>query len=194
MHKLIFVIGKVGSGKDTLVNLFKSEYGFESFFYADNLKSVLLYAGWDDKKNLRGRKLLQDVGYAFRKYDENFWVDWLFEDIDMHIQSFEMVNWDNNGSLPNNEARIIIGDVRHPNEITRMKDLFTKKYGWNKSVTIKIKGPNRDLDREMDQETLSDISEISMDNYMSDYIIHNDKDIEYLGSFVKNIFEAEFSN
>jgi hypothetical protein len=75
-----------------------------------------------------------------------------------------------------------------------MKDLFTKKYGWNKSVTIKIKGPNRDLDREMDQETLSDISEISMDNYMSDYIIHNDKDIEYLGSFVKNIFEAEFSN
>ena len=194
MHKLIFVIGKVGSGKDTLVNLFKSEYGFESFFYADNLKSVLLYAGWDDKKNLRGRKLLQDVGYAFRKYDENFWVDWLFEDIDMHIQSFEMVNWDNNGSLPNNEARIIIGDVRHPNEITRMKELFTKKYGYNKSVTIKIKGPNRDSNREMDQETLSDISEISMDNYMSDYIIYNDKDIEYLGSFVKNIFEAEFSN
>lgn len=194
MHKLIFVIGKVGSGKDTLVSLFKSKYGFESFFYADNLKSILLYAGWDGKKNLRGRKLLQDVGYAFRKYDENFWVDWLFEDIDMYIQSFEMVNWDNNGSLPNNEARIIIGDVRHPNEITRMKELFTKKYGYNKSVTIKIKGPNRDSNREMDQETLSDISEISMDNYMSDYIIYNDKDIEYLGGFVKNIFEAEFSN
>lgn len=187
MHKLIFVIGKVGSGKDTLVNLFKSEYGFESFFYADNLKSVLLYAGWDDKKNLRGRKLLQDVGYAFRKYDENFWVDWTFEDICMYIDSYV-------GDLPNNEARIIIGDVRHPNEISRLLELFTKKYGWTKPVTVKIKGPNRDSNREMDQETLSDISEISMDNYMSDYIIYNDKDIEYLGGFVKNIFEAEFSN
>ena len=41
MHKLIFILGKVGAGKDTLVNIFKSEYQFEPFFYADNLKAVL---------------------------------------------------------------------------------------------------------------------------------------------------------
>jgi hypothetical protein len=190
MHKLVFILGKVGAGKDTLVNIFKSEYQFEPFFYADNLKAVLMYAGWDNEKNLRGRKLLQDVGYAFRKYDENFWVDWVFEDIESYIESYE------EGKLPNNEARIIIGDVRHPNEISRLLELFNKKYGWNKSVTIKIKGPNRDGNREMDQETLADVSETSMDNYQPDYLIINDlaTDIEELRSFARAIFEAEFSN
>jgi hypothetical protein len=189
MHKLIFVLGKVGSGKDTLVNSFKHLYGFEPFFYADNLKAVLTYAGWNNKKDLRGRKLLQDVGFAFRKYDKNFWIDWTFNDICMYIDSY-------NGNLPNKEARIIIGDVRHPNEITRMKELFTKKYGCNKSITVKIKGPNRDLNREMDQETLLDISEISMDGYITDYIVNNDENtsISDLDLFTKIIFETEFGH
>jgi len=190
MHKLIFVTGKVGSGKDTLVKIFKDLYGFEPFFYGDNLKTVLLYAGWNGKKDLKGRKLLQQVGRAFRNYDEDFWVNWLFDDICMYIDSY--IDY-----FSNNDIRIIIGDVRHINEITRMKKIFTEKYGPTKFITIKMIGPNRDPNREMDKETTEDISETEMDQYKDiDYTIINNEtvNIKDLHSMAKIIYEKEFQD
>lgn len=192
LYNVVFILGKVGSGKDTLAKILKTDYDFEIFHYGDRLKSVLEFAGWDGKKDLKGRKLLQNIGLAFRNYDINHWVDWMFEDIVDYIE-YQIV--DQRRKVIN----LCIADVRHPNEISRFKELMEKEAGENskltvKYVTIRVTGPNRDDNREMDQDTLKDISETAMDNYRVDYLVMNVAEIANLKMLIDDIVKEEFGD
>jgi hypothetical protein len=71
--KYIGLIGLAGSGKDTAAEaLEKTHYRYA---FARGLKSIARLFGWDGQKDERGRALLQDLGMAGRKYDQDIWVN-----------------------------------------------------------------------------------------------------------------------
>jgi len=78
--KSIGLIGLAGSGKDTaargLVKL-----GYRRLAFADELKSLAFYFGWDGEKDEDGRKLLQELGMAARRYNARFWIQCLNKQI-----------------------------------------------------------------------------------------------------------------
>lgn len=159
MNKInfVFITGKVGSGKDTIIDRLVSKWKFKSFFYATRLKETVIYGGWNSDKDIKGRRLIQQVGLAFRNYNENNWVNFVISDIKKYI----------NGHKNDNVINIVIGDARHPNEITvidKFIDSFYPEYHIG-ATAIRVIGPNRDIKREMDNTTTNDISEIGLDNF-----------------------------
>jgi broad-specificity NMP kinase len=65
---IIFLSGKMGTGKDTLANILQNKHGFKVYTFQTSLK---IYSDKLDgmvKKDEKGRRLLQDVWYALRRY------------------------------------------------------------------------------------------------------------------------------
>jgi hypothetical protein len=71
----IGLIGLAGSGKDTVADIICASMPYNRLSFALALKKTCEELGWDGKKDLRGRKLLQDVGMAFREYSVDTWVN-----------------------------------------------------------------------------------------------------------------------
>jgi hypothetical protein len=69
----IGLIGLAGSGKDTAA-MALTALGWRRAAFADRLKSLAFTIGWDGHKDERGRRLLQDLGMAARKYNADFWI------------------------------------------------------------------------------------------------------------------------
>jgi dephospho-CoA kinase len=164
-YNVIYISGKVGSGKDTVADYIKENYDFNAFSYATELKETLLSAGWDGKKDLRGRKLLQAVGKALREYDIDNWIKALI----LNNINFEADVW------INKKPNIMLTDCRHTNEIERFVPLMSEYRPLSKcikSITIRVVSKNS-RGRAMDAETTKDISETSLDNYKFDYVIEN---------------------
>jgi hypothetical protein len=70
----IGLIGLAGSGKDTAAEaLYK--LGYKRVSFAQKLKYLAGYFGWDGFKDARGRALLQDLGMAARRYNPNHWIE-----------------------------------------------------------------------------------------------------------------------
>jgi len=185
--KILFLLGKLGSGKDTAADYICDNYNFEKYRYADFLKDILNFSGWDNNKDIKGRRLLQEVGSAFRNWDEDFFVKYLANQIITYIKKFN-----DSSDLPN----IIIGDTRHINEIEKMKEILNKELlDYNiEYITLRIQGSNFNNIREINSEIVSDISETNLDDYETDYTIFNCKftkleDLyERLDEFVSIIF------
>lgn len=104
--KHIGLIGLAGSGKDTAAEALK-KLGYWRCAFADRLKELALYFGWDGQKDERGRALLQDLGMAARRYNPNFWIE--------HLTN--LPKWKN--------INIVYTDVRFGNEA----DFITKNGG-----------------------------------------------------------------
>jgi hypothetical protein len=73
MKRHIGLIGFAGSGKDTAARALL-ERGWQRVGFADAIKTKAYFLGWDGLKDERGRRLLQDLGMAMRRFDENFWI------------------------------------------------------------------------------------------------------------------------
>jgi hypothetical protein len=76
MNDLVHIglVGLAGSGKDTAASILCSKLNYKIVSFAEELKRTCLFLGWDGNKDIKGRKLLQDVGMAFREYSEDTWV------------------------------------------------------------------------------------------------------------------------
>lgn len=106
---LLGLCGAKRSGKDTVASILVEEHGFKRLAFADairdalyaldpivieelNVTEVYSYrltelvdsAGWEDAKKVpEVRRLLQHMGFeAIRQFDDNFWVDVVFKQID----------------------------------------------------------------------------------------------------------------
>jgi len=78
--KHIGLMGLAGSGKDTAAKAFM-KLGYRRLAFADELKSLAFYFGWDGEKDEDGRALLQELGMAARRYNARFWIQYLNKQI-----------------------------------------------------------------------------------------------------------------
>lgn len=139
---IIGLVGKAGSGKDTVASYLISIYGFRKLSFASNLKdAVAVIFGWDRSKlegiskedrewretpdpywskvlgyDITPRYALRYIGTdMFRVFNPNIWLDSCFKDIDL-------------------EQNYVITDCRFPNEADRIKSMG--------GILIKIKRNN----------------------------------------------------
>jgi len=158
----ILISGKAGSGKTTFSNII-GEY-IESFDnslsviyapYALWLKSVAKSMGWDGVKDIRGRRLLQDIGKVGRDYDPDTWVK----------QMFNYLVCDKLMALPNSTHILLVDDFRFPNEYTALDSELARNSHITsyKIETIRIETVN--IKPILDSSCINDVSETSLDNW-----------------------------
>lgn len=149
---------KARSGKDLMGAYLVSNYGFQRLSFADALysecASMKVYVGdelaYDGMKEKDGL-LLQWWGTNVRRHQNpDYWVQRLTAKV----------------ALMEDDARIVITDMRFSNEAAAIKSLG--------GTTIKIHRPNRpDIGRDPNHP-----SEIDLDHYFFDRTIENDGTID----------------
>lgn len=164
---IIGVIGKKGSGKDTVCDYLESKYKVKKYSFAKALKEFCMkefrlsydevYDQKDKEKpllklnNHTPRVCLQDIGVIFRKFNPNFWVDKVITQINKDSEIFNS-----------------IADVRFPNEA----DIC--------DLTIRISRPGYNGD---DHE-----SENALNNHKTDFVIINDGSLQDLHDKIEDIY------
>ena len=178
----ILISGKSGSGKDTLANFMKQELEAEGkrvliIHFADPVKWIAAaYFNWNGQKDQVGRSLLQFLGTdCVRKYDENFWADFVGRFIRVMREA-------------DNFDYAIVPDARFVNEIDRVCLL---NYG---AKLIRIDRYNPDgsawSNPLLTEEQRQHASETSLDNYRYfDYRIRNDSSEDNLKAKVPELLD-----
>ena len=156
-NTIILISGKASVGKTTVGDfldefLSKVPLNVTSIGFADDLKRVAKGDfNWDGRKNLKGRRLLQQIGFIGREYDKNIWVEKLLGDLDSASIFFPDIT--------------IIDDWRFLNEAEYFEEGLYDLFKIN--VVSEIRGGLRGGLGE-------DISETELDNYTDyDYIVKN---------------------
>lgn len=148
----IGLVGKAGTGKDTVAAYLMAVYGFKKFAFADKLKEIdaELFGPTEGKD----RKRLQEFGQFCRKINPNVWI----EQLDKKLRGY-------NGNA-------VITDIRQWNELRYCQD--------NGFVIVKIVADTKVRLKRMqergDQFTLIDLmheTEMQMDEFPYDYWIDN---------------------
>ena len=157
--KVITISAKAKSGKDFCANLIKQKLESRGnkvliTHYADLLKYICkTFFGWDGKKNMEGRTLLQYVGTdVIRQKNPDYWVNFLIEIFNL---------------FPDEWDYVLIPDTRFPNENDLMKEYFDV-------TTVRVTRPN--YDNGLTEEQQKHESEIALDDYNFDYRITNNSD------------------
>ena len=142
-------IGLAGAGKDTAA-LALIAHGWRRVAFADKLKSLAFYFGWDGCKDEKGRKLLQDLGMAARAYNCDFWINQAF--LNVHKMRVALIP-------------CVYTDVRFQNEA----DYVRGRGG----IIIRIKKPKQ-------ISSDSHESELNQYDIVADYDVVNEGTIEDL--------------
>lgn len=151
---LVLVSGKAGSGKDAFVaGLRDAGMEFKSMAFADALKDMALSYGWDGRKDERGRRLLQDLGMAWRRYDPKYWI--------RRVQS----------KVPLYPGSVVVSDCRFLNEIVDMQ-LFGECFFFH-VVTVRVERPG--YDNGLTGETAVHESETNLDGLSFDMTVFNEQ-------------------
>ena len=162
---IVLISGKARAGKDTFATFLKDElmsktlalsakgeskssHYFPTLAFADGVKTEARRFGWDGRKGIKGRTMLQTIGNSYRsEYFEDIWVDNLYYSFFKYFLS--LCRTSTVDFMTNTEDKktfwLIITDCRYPNELyilynplfSRMKD----KYGWDINLNlVKIEG------------------------------------------------------
>ena len=103
--KIIAIVGKKGSGKDTIGNIIKElDPEFQQYSFAMPIKKVITDVFGVPDSQLEDRDLMKDVGDAFKeKFDRNIWIDILFDTI-------------------KDKEKVVITDLRFKNEYDKCRE------------------------------------------------------------------------
>ena len=111
----IGLIGLAGSGKDTAAAIVCRKLNHKQLSFATKLKDVCMTLGWDGHKDTRGRKLLQNMGMAFREYNPNTWIDEVDKTLDRSLHHvFADVRFANEAEYIKNQLNGVIIRVVRP--------------------------------------------------------------------------------
>lgn len=184
-YNLICLSGKAGSGKDTVADYLYYNYDFPRYSFAHELKKLLIEAGWDKNKDIKGRRLLQQIGASFRNYNPYHWIDKLIK-----------CNYKFNTEIVMGKMykNICLVDCRHTNEIVdfaRRLEYHYPDFHLRKQLNVCIEGPNY-AQREMNSETENDISETALNDFKFDYVIKNDGTLEDMYAKIDKMMYVEF--
>lgn len=161
----IIAIGhKSRVGKDVAADYIKSRYGGSILKFSKPVYD-LMYSGQKrlNKPANKDPLALQKIATAYKEiYGDDVFVNEMRSEIEWKRKIFGA------------EHRLIIGDVRHKNEVKMLRE-----YG---AIFIRIDRKNRPIDRDP-----AHISEVDLDDFDYDYIIENNGGIM---DFQKNIDEV----
>lgn len=170
--KVVIINGSGGSGKDTIVELFRT-YVFNDYIVGnmstiDKVKSIARTMGWKDEKDEEGRQFLADLKKAWTDYNNG-----ANEEVLQNI-----INWEYDEQLLNKEVILFI-HCREPEAI-----------GW---FVDQLKNRNIDVctvivKRENIIEFFNEADK-SVDNYNYDITILNNNTLEELEKVCKDFSE-----
>jgi hypothetical protein len=167
---IIGLSGYAQSGKDSTAELLCLNYGYTRLAFADPMRQALITInpkldsitrvsdlvedyGWDvAKKNPEVRRLLQVLGTDFgrKMLGDDVWINIALSGI-------------------KSEDKIVVSDVRYPNEAEAIKKLGGTVWRINRHNHSAVNGHT---------------SEHAMDNYMFNYVIYNDGTLDDLSDEV----------
>ena len=167
---IIGLSGYAQSGKDSTAELLCLNYGYTRVAFADPMRQALLTInpqldsitrvsdlvddyGWNlAKQNPEVRRLLQVLGTDFgrKMLGDDVWINIALSGI-------------------KSEDRIVVSDVRYPNEAEAIKKLGGTVWRINRHNHTAVNGHT---------------SERAMDNYMFNYVIYNDGTLDELSDEV----------
>lgn len=164
--------GKSGAGKDVFANFLKQELEAHNkkviiMHYADPVKWILKdFYGWNGVKDEAGRTLLQSLGTdKVRAHQPNYWTGVVVG----FLAAIE----------PCGDFDVaIVPDARFENEVEITMDNLKPSY----CIRIERKNSNGTpwVNPLFTQEQLEHPSETSLDDYVFDYIVHNDEGLDTL--------------
>lgn len=181
--KIVGLIGKYNSGKDTAADMFV-DWGFTKIAFAEPLKRILhehfevppeeLW-GESHQRSERTRKMLQHLGTDFaREFDPNIWVNKLVRRIE-DIRSKNMTR-----------SGVVVSDVRFPNEAGALLGMGGKL----------IKIIRKDNELYTDEKIKKHYSETAIDTIPSSFIdveIFNDGTLAEFKQTVEQIIKTILS-
>lgn len=163
---VIGLSGKAEHGKTTAANLIRPEleklgYKTDIVPLAKRMKEQAKMLGWDEKKDEKGRRLLQEISWPIKHYfGEDIYAKWCLE----QAQKAKL-------------DILLIDDVRMLAEVNYFKQ--AQKEGLiDKFILARIYRPGHIS--KLTKEQLEDVSETQLDNYNFDCYIKNDKTKEEL--------------
>lgn len=159
----ICFIGKMRSGKSEAIEYLKTKYDIEVVDFGDSLKEVVdkIYPK-QAEYGIKNRALLQRVGQHMRKMDEDIWL----HSVDHKIKK-------------SNKKIVACASCRQQNEydyLNKMAFLFVK-VECKDSTRIKRAEDSGDYFK---LENFTHETELKIDDFMFDYRINNDGNIEDL--------------
>ena len=174
---IVLIAGKARSGKTTLANYLKEqlETKKEKVILSPYTKYLKQYiqeiTGKEITEQNKPRKLLQKLSSDLIKKElgkEDFFIKRQLEDLEIYSYFADV---------------IIISDVRFPEEIETVKELYN---------TISIGVIRKNYQSDLTNEEKNDITEIALDNYKDyDYLVENISNSSLKESAKKIIQEIE---
>lgn len=109
---IVGIVGKKGSGKDTVAEYLWFEYLFTRLAFADKLKEVAKDLFNITAKDAYGRYVFQQLGSKMREIKDTVWIDYVFNIIEQRCVQ----------DVPKNPPffNYVISDVRYFNEAERI--------------------------------------------------------------------------
>lgn len=142
-------------GKDTFAKYLNEIVPTLKYSSIDKVKEIAKLCGWNDGKSEKDRKFLSDLKLLTSNYSD---------------MAFNSVKKEVNNFLSDNLHKVLLIDIREPDEIERAKNEFNAK-------TILIENNNIDIIN-------SNMADSNVFDYAYDYIIENN---ETLDEFKENV-------
>ena len=159
--KHIYLVGKAGSGKDTIADYLINQYGYKQLRFAKGVYNYA-YKYFNMSPNEKDRKLLQGIGKCFRdEIDINYWLNMVGK------------------QLAESTQPCIVTDCRFLNEHVYLKERGAISIGIQVDINTRLNRLTK-RDGSTQLNTLSDVSETEMDIYFDDlkYYIDNNGDLK----------------
>ena len=175
---VIGLSGYAQSGKDEVAKILVEVYGYKRVAFADAIRDAIYTLnpimtganirvadyvdelGWDTaKKHPEVRRLLQVMGTEVGRqlFDDSVWIEKALGNVE-----------------PND--KIVVTDVRFPNEAKEIKWLFGEVWRINRPAVVSVN---------------EHISESALDNWQFDRILNNDGDLSHLEYIVHEVMRGK---
>ena len=178
----IALFGKMRSGKDTVGRILIEDYNFSGAALGNAIGNIIEMYFPKALERGKPRKHYQFIGQAFRQLDEDVWVNYLLDnlDIETYIYNCRLLRMS-----PNN---LVITDGRQPNEAKRLKEkgFIIVKVTTRDDIRLERIKKAGDVFSEQD---LNHETELSVDLINPDFEICNNGTLDDLKERVKTLLE-----
>ena len=168
--KVVLINGAGGSGKDTLVELFRTyvfnDYTVGNISTIDKIKSIAQTMGWKGEKDEKGRQFLADLKEAWTNYNNG-----ANEEVLQNI-----LNWEYDEQFFNKEV-ILFVHCREPEALQWFIEKLEKRHIDVCSLLVERSGI----------EEFSNSADKRVEQFEYDIIIQNNGTLEHLEKIAKEI-------